>query len=51
MKPNKETIDEFKRIFKEEFGEELDDKTAYDRFTRLTNFLRVIYYPDKTLEK
>ena len=44
MKPDPETIKKFKEIYKEEFGEEISDEVAFDRFSRLLNFLRVVIY-------
>lgn len=35
-------LDEFKRIYFEEFGEQISSKEAYDKFLRLINLLRVI---------
>jgi hypothetical protein len=40
MKPSKETIKSFKRIYVEEFEEEISTDVAYDKFLRLVNFLR-----------
>ncbi len=53
MKPSPETLNRFKRIFKEEFGEELTDEAAFEKFSRLVNALRVIIsgcldIPDKS---
>ncbi len=42
MSPNKETIEKFKRIYQEEFGETISDTQAYEKFLRLVNLLRVI---------
>jgi hypothetical protein len=46
MKPDQKTIEQFKNIYKEEFGEELSDQEAYERFSRLVNVLRVICFPE-----
>ena len=45
MKPSDETIEEFQKIYLEEFGEEISKKEAYEKFLRLVNLLRVILYP------
>ena len=45
MKPDDEILAQFKRLYKEEFGEELSDKEALERFSRLANFLRILYFP------
>lgn len=44
MKPSQEVLDKFKRIYHEEFGEELTDQAAFEKFLRLVNALRVIIY-------
>lgn len=44
MKPSREVLDRFKKIYREEFGEELTDKAAFEKFLRLVNVLRVIIY-------
>ena len=44
MKPDPETINKFKAIYEEEFGEELSDDAAFEKFLRLVNALRVIVY-------
>ena len=44
MKPSQEVLDRFKKIYHEEFGEELTDKAAFEKFLRLINVLRVIAY-------
>ncbi len=47
MMISKEELKKYKAIYKEEFREEIDDKTALDGFTRLVNFLRVVIYGGK----
>lgn len=42
MRIGQNTLDEFKRIYKKEFEEEMDDKEAYDRFTRLINVMKIL---------
>jgi hypothetical protein len=42
MSPSKETIEEFKKIYQDEFGETISDSQAYEKFLRLVNLLRVI---------
>jgi hypothetical protein len=44
MKPSQEVLDRFKKIYREEFGKELTDKAAFEKFLRLVNVLRVIIY-------
>ena len=53
MKPSQKTLDRFKKIYEEEFGEELTDDAAFEKFSRLVNVLRVIMsgrldIPDKS---
>jgi hypothetical protein len=44
MKLDPETMIKFKELYKEEFGEELSDDAAFEKFLRLVNALRVIVY-------
>ncbi|MFA5386187.1 MAG: hypothetical protein WC297_00690 [Candidatus Paceibacterota bacterium] len=46
MKPSDETIEEFRKNYFEEFGEEISKEEAYKKFLRVVNILRVILYPD-----
>lgn len=48
MQIDRKTLDEFKRLYEEEFKEKIDDKEAFDRFSRLVNVLRIVYYPEST---
>jgi len=41
MKPNEKTIEEFKKIYQDEFGEKISDSHAYEKFLRLVNLLRI----------
>ena len=43
MQLSKEAIEEFKRIYKTEFGEEISDREATEKAIRLINLIRVIY--------
>jgi hypothetical protein len=43
MQLSKEAIEEFKQIYKEEFGEEISDQEAMEKAVRLINLMRVIY--------
>ena len=42
MKPSEKTIEEFKKIYQDEFGERISDSQAYEKFLRLVNLLRVV---------
>ena len=42
MKPKERTIEEFKKIYEDEFGEKISDSQAYEEFLRLVNLLRVV---------
>lgn len=42
---SKESIEKYKAIYKEEFGEELSDENAMEQATRLLNLARVVYQP------
>jgi hypothetical protein len=46
MKIDEKTIEQFKKIYKEEFNEELSDQEAFERFSRLVNVLRIVYFPE-----
>jgi hypothetical protein len=39
----REAIEEFKQIYKKEFGEELSDQDATERATKLLDLYKVIY--------
>jgi hypothetical protein len=45
MQLSKQAIDEFKAIYKEEFGENIDDKKAYELAVDLLNLFKIIYRP------
>ena len=45
MKPDDKILAQFKKLYAEEFGEQLSDQEALERFSRLVNVLRVIYFP------
>jgi len=45
MIPSQEAIEEFKKIYKKEFGEELSDQDATERATKLLNLMEAIYRP------
>jgi len=39
----KEALEQFKKIFKEEFQQELDDATALDKASKLVNLYRAVF--------
>ena len=43
MKPSQEIINKFKKLMHEEFGEELTDDAAYEKFDRLDSVLKVVF--------
>jgi hypothetical protein len=45
MKPSDEIIQKFRKIYFEEFGEEISREVAYKKFLGLVNLLRVILRP------
>jgi hypothetical protein len=47
MKPDERTLEQFKKIYQEEFNEELSDQEAFERFSRLVNVLRIICFPER----
>jgi len=40
---SKESIEEFKEIFKKEYGKELSDQEAFESATNLMGFVEVLY--------
>ncbi|MBU3922995.1 hypothetical protein KJ684_02035 [Patescibacteria group bacterium] len=45
MKLSKEAIDEYKDIYKKEFGEEISDEEAKEQGTKLLSLFKIIYRP------
>lgn len=45
MPLSKKAIEEFKEIYRQEFGEEISDQTALELALNLLNLFRVIYKP------
>jgi hypothetical protein len=45
MKPSDELIEKFRKIYFEEFGEEIPKEVAYEKFLRLANLVRVLVRP------
>jgi hypothetical protein len=43
---SKESLEKSKELYKKEFGEELSDRMALDKATRLLNLYRAVYAPD-----
>jgi len=43
MPLSKESIEEFKKIWKKELGEEISDQKAYEEGIRLVNFFKLLY--------
>lgn len=44
---SKESLEEFKRIWKEEFGEEISDQKATDEGIALLTMMNIVYRPIK----
>jgi len=42
---SKESLEKFKELYKKEFGEELSDRVALDKATKLLNLYRAVYMP------
>lgn len=42
---SKERLEEFKRIYRKEFGKDISDQDALESATKLLNLLRVVYKP------
>lgn len=45
MQLNQETIEEFKKIYQEEFGESISDAEALEMSQRLISLFEIIYRP------
>ena len=45
MKTDDEFVDEFRRLYVEESGEEMSGEEAYDNFFSLVNIVRIILRP------
>lgn len=43
MQLSKEVVEEFKQIYKEEFGKEFSDQEALEKGINLINLFRIIY--------
>jgi hypothetical protein len=46
MSLSKEAIEEFKKIWKKEFKEDISDQKAYEEETRLINLFKAVYKVD-----
>lgn len=46
-----QALNEFKQIYKEEYGIELDNQTALDKAERLLMLMRAVYRPIKVVSK
>lgn len=42
---SKKSLDEFKAIYKSQFGEDISDQEALTQATKLLNLMKVIYRP------
>ena len=53
MSLSKGSIEEFKKIWKKEFKEDISDQKAYEEGTRFINFFKLLYKIDsrKKLDK
>lgn len=45
MAPSKEAVEEFKQIYKKEFGEELGDGEAFEKASKLFNLMKILLKP------
>jgi hypothetical protein len=48
---SKQAIEEYKQIYKEEFGKEITDKEALEQGERLLQVMKIIYKPIPKDEK
>ena len=42
---SKESLEEFKKIYKKRFGENLSDQVALEKATKLLNLVKTVYRP------
>lgn len=42
---SKEQLEEFKRIYRKEFGKDISDQDALESATKLINLLEIVYKP------
>lgn len=45
MKPSSKILEDFKRLYAKEFGQNLSDAEAHEHFSRLVNVLRIVCFP------
>ena len=45
MSLSKESIKEFKKIYKKRFGKDLSDQVALEKATKLLNLVKAVYRP------
>jgi len=45
MRLSKEAIEEFKKIYREEFGKKISDEEAQEKGQRLLSLFKIIYRP------
>jgi hypothetical protein len=48
---SKQAVDEFKALYKKEFGEELSDSEAHEKGLRLINLIKAVYKPIPKIHK
>lgn len=51
MNVSVEAVEEFKRIYKQEYGINLDDKTARQKAIKVLKVIRIVYSPLKRPDK
>lgn len=42
---SKESLEEFKKIYKKRFGDDLSDQVALEKSTKLLNLVKAVYRP------
>lgn len=51
MKPSDELIEKFRKLYYEEFKEEISKQEAYEKFMRVVNLVRIIIRPKMKAEE
>lgn len=51
MKITDEKIEEFRKIYKEEYGEEISREEAYERAVKLLQLMKIAYRPFRNKEE
>jgi hypothetical protein len=51
MQLNSETIKDFKKLYFQKFGKDISDAEANEKGVMLLEFIKLIYFPQKTINQ